>query len=152
MDLARGYGGVGAVWTRTARQASGLPLTFTAGMEANRMDEHRRGFVNNAGILGRAFGIDDLTVGAMQEVFDTNVLGIVRVTNAALPLLRRSANPVIVNVASGVGFARALSTPGTDEHAVRGLPYAASKAAVIAMTVQYAKNLPEFRVNASDPG
>ena len=52
VDLARGYGGVGAAWTRTTRQASGLPLTFTAGMEANRMDEHRRGFVNNAGIPG----------------------------------------------------------------------------------------------------
>lgn len=32
------------------------------------------------------------------------------------------------------------------------MPYAASKAAVIALTVQYAKNLPEMRVNASDPG
>ncbi|MFD4182038.1 SDR family NAD(P)-dependent oxidoreductase [Rhodococcus sp. NPDC058514] len=108
--------------------------------------------VNNAGVLGRSFGVDDLNADAMQEVFDTNVLGVVRLTQAALPLLRRSANPVIVNVASGVGFARSLSTPGSDEHFVRAVPYASSKAAVIAMTVQYAKNLPEFRVNASDPG
>ncbi|PTR23585.1 NAD(P)-dependent dehydrogenase (short-subunit alcohol dehydrogenase family) [Rhodococcus sp. OK519] len=108
--------------------------------------------VNNAGILGKSFGLDDLDAGAVQEVFDTNVLGIVRVTQAAVPLLRRSANPVIVNVASGVGFARSLITPGSDEHFVKAVPYASSKAAVIAMTVQYAKNLPEFRVNASDPG
>lgn len=108
--------------------------------------------VNNAGVLGKLFGVDDLDADAMQEVFDTNVLGVVRLTQAALPLLRRSENPVIVNVASGVGFARALSTPGADEYFVRAVPYASSKAAVIAMTVQYAKNLPEFRVNASDPG
>lgn len=56
------------------------------------------------------------------------------------------------HIASGVGFARALSTPGSDEHVVRGVPYACSKAAVIALTVQYAKSLPGFRINASDPG
>jgi len=108
--------------------------------------------VNNAGILGTSFGVDDLDAAAMSAVLDTNVTGIVRVTQAALPLLRASDNPVIVNVASGVGFARWLSTPGHDEYPVPAVPYAASKAAVIALTVQYAKNLPEFRINVSDPG
>jgi NAD(P)-dependent dehydrogenase (short-subunit alcohol dehydrogenase family) len=108
--------------------------------------------VNNAGILGTSFGVDDLDADAMQAVLDTNVLGIVRVTQAALPLLRRSGSPVIVNVASGVGSPRFLSTEGRDEYPVQAVPYAASKAAVIALTVQYAKNLPGFRINASDPG
>ncbi|SDQ92642.1 NADP-dependent 3-hydroxy acid dehydrogenase YdfG [Curtobacterium sp. UNCCL20] len=108
--------------------------------------------VNNAGVLGTSFGVDDLDAAAIGSVLDTNVTGVVRVTQAALPLLRESANPVIVNVASGVGFARWLSTPGRDEFPVPSIPYAASKAAVIALTVQYAKNLPGFRVNASDPG
>lgn len=108
--------------------------------------------VNNAGVLGTSHGVDDLDVAAMTEVFDTNVMAVVRVTQAALPLLRHSANPVIVNVASGVGFTRWLTTPGHDEFGVPSIPYAASKAAVIALTVQYAKNLPEMRVNASDPG
>ncbi len=108
--------------------------------------------VNNAGILGTAFGVDDLAPDAMAAVLDTNVIGIVRVTQAALPLLRRSANPVIVNVASGVGWPRYLRDPGHDEYPVRGVPYAASKAAVIALTVQYAKNLTGMRVNVSDPG
>jgi NAD(P)-dependent dehydrogenase (short-subunit alcohol dehydrogenase family) len=108
--------------------------------------------VNNAGILGTSFGVDDLDAAAMAAVLDTNVVGIVRVTQAALPLLRRSANPVIVNVASGVGWPRFLTTPGRDEHPVPAVPYAASKAAVIALTVQYAKNLPGMRVNVSDPG
>jgi NAD(P)-dependent dehydrogenase (short-subunit alcohol dehydrogenase family) len=108
--------------------------------------------VNNAGILGTAFGVDDLDAGAMTAVLDTNVTGIVRVTQAALPLLRRSANPVIVNVASGVGWPRYLQDPEHDEYPVQAVPYAASKAAVIALTVQYAKNLTGMRVNVSDPG
>lgn len=108
--------------------------------------------VNNAGILGDAAGVDDLDADAMRSVLETNVVGIVRVTQAALPLLRRSANPVIVNVASGVGWPRFLVTEGHDEYPVANVPYAASKAAVIALTVQYAKNLPAMRVNASDPG
>jgi NAD(P)-dependent dehydrogenase (short-subunit alcohol dehydrogenase family) len=108
--------------------------------------------VNNAGILGTARGVDDLDAAAMEAVLDTNVVGVVRVTQAALPLLRRSHNPVIVNVASGVGWPRYLTTEGRDEFPILGVPYAASKAAVIALTVQYAKNLPGMRVNASDPG
>jgi len=108
--------------------------------------------VNNAGIVGTSFGVDDLTPEAMGSVLDTNVIGIVRVTQAALPLLRRSALPVVVNVSSGVGWPLFLSTEGHDEFPVPAIPYAASKAAVIALTVQYAKNLPSFRINASDPG
>ena len=108
--------------------------------------------VNNAGVLGRSFDVEDLDADAMAAVLDTNVVGIVRVTQAALPLLRGSANPVVVNVASGVGWPRHLVDPAADEFPVRAVPYAASKAAVIALTVQYAKNLPQMRVNASDPG
>lgn len=108
--------------------------------------------VNNAGILGTSLGIDDLDADAMAQVLDTNVTGLVRMTQAALPRLRASANPVIVNVASGVGFPRWLATEGRDEHPVLAVPYSASKAAVVALTVQYAKNLPAFRVNVSDPG
>ena len=108
--------------------------------------------VNNAGVLGDVHGVDGLTAEATAAVLDTNVLGIVRVTQAALPLLRRSANPVVVNVSSGVGWPRFLTDPAHDEFPVPSIPYAASKAAVIALTVQYAKNLPGMRVNASDPG
>jgi NAD(P)-dependent dehydrogenase (short-subunit alcohol dehydrogenase family) len=108
--------------------------------------------VNNAGVLGTSYDVDDLDADAMTTVLDTNVTGIVRVTQAALPLLRRSANPVIVNVASGVGWPRWLRDPEHVEVHVKAVPYAASKAAVIALTVQYAKNLPQMRVNVTDPG
>jgi NAD(P)-dependent dehydrogenase (short-subunit alcohol dehydrogenase family) len=108
--------------------------------------------INNAAVAGPSWSLDDLDVEAMRSTFETNVFGIVRVTQAALPLLRRSANPVIVNVASGLGFPRALLDPDDDAFTVSMVPYASSKAVVIALTVQYAKSLPGMRVNASDPG
>ncbi|RWZ67773.1 SDR family NAD(P)-dependent oxidoreductase [Labedella populi] len=108
--------------------------------------------VNNAGIAGTAQNLDDLTPEANDHVFATNVTGIVRVSQAALPLLRRSSNPVIVNVASGLGFPRFLLDTSRAEGHVMTVPYVASKAAVIALTVQYAKNLPGMRINAIDPG
>ncbi|MBY0409005.1 MAG: TonB-dependent receptor [Burkholderiaceae bacterium] len=52
VDLDRGYHGVGMAWTRALRLASGLPLTWTAGIDANRMSELRQGFVNQAGTSG----------------------------------------------------------------------------------------------------
>jgi NAD(P)-dependent dehydrogenase (short-subunit alcohol dehydrogenase family) len=108
--------------------------------------------VNNAGIIGGARTVAELNAEVMLRTFDTNVFGIVRVTQAALPLLRRSPNPVIVNVASGVGWPRYLLDPSHDEFPITAVPYASSKAAVITLTVQYAKDLPEMRVNATDPG
>ncbi|KOV85222.1 SDR family NAD(P)-dependent oxidoreductase [Nocardia sp. NRRL S-836] len=108
--------------------------------------------VNNAAVAGPSWTLDDLDVEAMRIAYETNVFGIVRVTQAALPLLRRSANPVIVNVASSLGFPRALLDPADDAYHGLLVPYASSKGAVIALTVQYAKNLPEMRINASDPG
>ena len=50
--LDRRYQGLGAAWTRNLRLGSGLPLTWTAGVETNRMAEHRQGFVNEAGAAG----------------------------------------------------------------------------------------------------
>ena len=60
-DLDRDFGGVGArVSWRT--QALGGPLTFTVGADADRMKEHRQGFVNNNGVLGALRRDEDDTV------------------------------------------------------------------------------------------
>ena len=59
--------------------------------------------VNNAGIAKRAEGGEALDGPSALEVFDTNAVGIIRVTEAALPLLLRSGNPVVVNVSSALG-------------------------------------------------
>jgi iron complex outermembrane recepter protein len=52
VDLDRSYRGLGATWTHSVRLASGLPVTWTAGLETHRMAEHRQGFVNDAGQSG----------------------------------------------------------------------------------------------------
>lgn len=52
VDLDRAYQGAAATWTRSLRSGSGLPVTWTAGVEVNRLSEHRQGFVNDAGTAG----------------------------------------------------------------------------------------------------
>ncbi|NEA47729.1 SDR family NAD(P)-dependent oxidoreductase, partial [Streptomyces sp. SID10815] len=113
--------------------------------------------VNNAGIEARGphnevAGAADLTADAIRTVFETNVFGTVRVTHAFLPLLRRSAAPVVVNVSSGLASLTRMSEPGHPGSAYPGVAYPASKTAVNMLTVQYAKALPELRVNAVEPG
>ena len=85
-------------------------------------------------------------------MFDTNAVGIIRVTEAALPLLRRSANPVVVNVSSALGSFAANHDPARPASQFAAIVYGASKAAVSMLTVQYARAVPEVKFNAVEPG
>jgi NAD(P)-dependent dehydrogenase (short-subunit alcohol dehydrogenase family) len=108
--------------------------------------------INNAGVLGPYSPADQLTAADASAVFEVNVVGIVRVTHAFLPLLRKSASPVIVNVSSGMGsFALTHDAERLESQAIVPL-YTASKAAVTMLTTQYAKSWPDLKVNAVDPG
>jgi NAD(P)-dependent dehydrogenase (short-subunit alcohol dehydrogenase family) len=108
--------------------------------------------INNAGISGGRIPVPEVTPADLERVFATNVFGLVRVTQAFVPLLRESAHPVIVNVSSGMGSMGVTGDPDRIESTIVGLQYPASKAAVNMLTTQYAKALPEMRVNAVDPG
>ncbi|WP_433241433.1 SDR family oxidoreductase [Actinomadura nitritigenes] len=113
--------------------------------------------VNNAGIEARlpdngVPGAADVTADQMRTVFETNVFGVVRVTHAFLPLLRRSEAPVIVNVSSGLASLTGAGDPASPAYAYPGVAYPASKAAVNMVTVQFAKAFPEMRINAVEPG
>ena len=108
--------------------------------------------VNNAGVVGPAGDAADLTGADALAVLDTNVVGAVRTTTAFLPLLRRSADPAIVNVSSGLGSLTFTHDPARIESAVVAPLYAGSKAALTMLTTQYAKAFPDVRVNAVDPG
>ena len=108
--------------------------------------------VNNAGIAGEGVKLEEMTVDEMHRVFETNVFGVVRVTQAFLPLLRKSEAPVVVNVSSGLGSFAMVTNPKTMESKLNSLSYSSSKAALTMLTIQYAKALPEMRVNAVDPG
>ncbi|MCQ8831595.1 SDR family NAD(P)-dependent oxidoreductase [Streptomyces malaysiensis] len=113
--------------------------------------------INNAGIEertpdGGVVGAAEVTADMMRTVFETNVFGMVRVTHAFLPLLRRSAAPVVVNVSSGLASLKRVSTPDDPAYAYPGVAYPASKTTVNMVTVQYAKAFPEMRINAVEPG
>ncbi len=103
--------------------------------------------VNNAGIAALALNGPEALA-----VFDTNAVSVVRTSEAALPLLRKSANPVIVNVSSALGSFWANHEPSRPASHVSAIVYGASKAAVSMLTVQYARAVPEVKVNAVEPG
>ncbi|WP_241999282.1 SDR family NAD(P)-dependent oxidoreductase [Kribbella sp. VKM Ac-2500] len=104
--------------------------------------------VNNAGV----FGVGTVDGPTALEVFDTNVVGIVRVTEAALPLLRKSSNPTVVTVSSSTGSFWAVTNPDRPEFNVPAALYSASKSAATMLTVQYAKFQPDIKFNAIEPG
>ncbi len=108
--------------------------------------------VNNAGIIGPHADAPDLTGDDARQVFDTNVLSVVRVTHAFLPLLGKSDSPAVINVSSGMGSFALTHDPGRVESTIAAPLYTASKAAVTMLTMQYAKALPGIRFNAADPG
>jgi 2-keto-3-deoxy-L-fuconate dehydrogenase len=99
--------------------------------------------VNNAGVGARGT-VEDNPDAEWRAVFDCNVLGLVRVTRAALPHLRSSAGAAIVNVCSIAG------TAGLPSRAL----YSASKGAVLSLTRAMAvDHLPDgIRVNCVNPG
>jgi NAD(P)-dependent dehydrogenase (short-subunit alcohol dehydrogenase family) len=104
--------------------------------------------INNAGIST----METVTGAVALTVFDTNAVGVIRVTEAALPLLRKSENPVVVNVSSALGSFWAVTNPERRQFHFPSIIYGASKAAVSMITVQYAKALPEIKFNAVEPG
>lgn len=101
---------------------------------------------------GTVSGAADTTADMMRTTFETNVFGTVRVTHAFLPLLRRSAAPVVVNVSSALASLTLVADPDTHTYAYPGVAYPASKTAVNMLTTQYAKAFPEMRINSVEPG
>ncbi|MGQ4347315.1 SDR family oxidoreductase [Streptomyces sp. SAS_275] len=141
--------------------AFGVPLDVTDDASvtaAARLVEEQAGrldaLVNNAGITGG--GPQDPTtvdVDRVRAAVETNVIGVIRVTNALLPLLRRSPSPRIVNVSSSVGSLTLQTTPGAEVGPV-AVAYSPSKTFLNAVTVQYAKELADTNIliNAVCPG
>ncbi len=100
--------------------------------------------VNNAGIAGPTGRVEDIDPEAWDQTLNVNITGQFNCTRLAVPLLKRSSNASIVNLASLAGrLGFSMRTP-----------YAASKWAVVGFTKSLAIELGEFgiRVNAILPG
>ncbi|RSS52241.1 SDR family NAD(P)-dependent oxidoreductase [Streptomyces sp. WAC07061] len=129
----------------SAAAAAGLIADRAGGLDV---------LVNNAAITGgmpqMPTTVDPATVRAVVE---TNVIGVIRVTNAMLPMLRASASPRIVNMSSSVGSLTLQTTPGIDTGPVSAA-YSVSKTFLNALTVQYARELVDtgILINAGCPG
>jgi NAD(P)-dependent dehydrogenase (short-subunit alcohol dehydrogenase family) len=113
--------------------------------------------INNAGAMIGGEKAPDAGLESFRRTYETNVFGVLAVTNAFLGALRRSAHPRIVNISSGTGSLAWSSGPNPQfphETGGSGAAYRSSKTALNALTVFYAQALaPDgFKVNALAPG
>ncbi|MFL6114498.1 MAG: SDR family oxidoreductase [Catenulispora sp.] len=144
-------------------EAFGVPLDVTddAGVTAAaELIEDRAGrldvLVNNAAITGgipqEPTRVDPATI---RTVVETNVIGVIRVTNAMLPLLRRSASPRIVNMSSSVGSLTRQAGPAAEQTTGPvAVAYPPSKTFLNAVTLQYVRELSgtNILINVGCPG
>ena len=118
--------------------------------------------VNNAGIaIGAAAGgpaadgtPSTAALAGIRLVFETNVFGVIAVTQAMLPLLRKAPAGRIVNLSSTLGSLSAISDPAFPLIGIGGVAYGPSKSALNAITVAFAQELAgtAIKVNAACPG
>ncbi|NOU28394.1 MAG: SDR family oxidoreductase [Polyangiaceae bacterium] len=123
--------------------------------------------VNNAGIANggdtRATTLEGIlesgcpsraAISDIRAVFETNVFGVIAVTQAMLPLLRQAPAARIVNVSSRVGSMTVISDPAYPMRRVGGVAYGPSKSALNAVTIAFAQELARtaIKVNAMCPG
>jgi len=143
--------------------AFGVPLDVTGDASvaaAARLVEERAGrldvLVNNAGVTGgMPQNPTTVDLAVVRVAVETNVIGVIRVTNAMLPLLRRSASPRIVNMSSSVGsLARQIAAGTGPQAGPISAAYSPSKTFLNAVTIQYAKELHDTNIliNAACPG
>lgn len=111
--------------------------------------------VNNAGIGDGADAAPSAAApAAVRQILETNFIGVLAVTQALLPLLRRSPSGRIVNLSSPLGSMAIARDPSSPFYAYRLIGYNASKAALNMLTLQLAAELEgsSITVNAVVPG
>lgn len=118
-------------------------------------DVHLDILVNNAGIADPGDGPPSTaSPDSVAHLLETNFIGALRVTQAMLPLLRKSKAGRIVNISSGLGSLHHNGNPDWEFAQVKFIGYNASKAALNMLTVQLAAELEDhnIKVNAAAPG
>lgn len=111
--------------------------------------------VNNAGIaVDMTKPPSEVSMQDMKAVYEVNLFGPVRVTQAFLPLLKAADQARVVMMSSGVGSLTLIADPTSIYSTVNLLDYTSSKVALNAVTVCFAKELEPLgiKVNAVEPG
>ena len=134
-DTGRGQGAADELGARF------LPLDVTddasvgaAAAGLTRREGRLDVLINNAGVFEGLLKPEEITAPDAERIFAVNVIGVVRMTQAFLPLLRASASPVIVNVSSGLGSFGVVTDPASRESGFSVPVYGSSKAAVGMLT------------------
>jgi NAD(P)-dependent dehydrogenase (short-subunit alcohol dehydrogenase family) len=132
------------------------PVTVVAAVDTiQRQYGHLDILVNNAGIVQPGDGPPSAAdPAAIRRVLDVNFFGVLAVTQAMLPLVRKSSSGRIVMVSSGLGSITMNADPAWMYVAIKPLGYNGSKAMLNMMTVQLAWELrgTPIKVNTVDPG
>jgi NAD(P)-dependent dehydrogenase (short-subunit alcohol dehydrogenase family) len=127
----------------------------TARAEIGKKTESLDVLINNAGIFGgMPQTATDTDIAIFKQVFDTNLFGVVLVTQAFMDLLQKSPQPRIVNVTSGLASLTLHNDPTWKDYNFKAAVYNSSKAALNMYTITLAYELRDtpFKVNAVDPG
>ncbi|HYP90838.1 MAG TPA: SDR family oxidoreductase [Polyangiaceae bacterium] len=155
-DVSRGEAGAKRI-TGDAR-AIALDVTSADSIGAAAARIHRElgrldVLVNNAAIATSAKP-SEASLADIRAMFETNVFGVIGVTQAMLPLLRRAPAGRVVNVSSRVGSLSAISDPAFPMRGVGGVGYGPSKTALNAVTIAFAQELEgtSIKVNSACPG
>jgi NAD(P)-dependent dehydrogenase (short-subunit alcohol dehydrogenase family) len=134
---------------------SSMESVLAARQEIGTMTEVLDVLINNAGINGGfPQSALDASIDQFQQVFNTNLYGVVRVTQAFIDLLKNSSAPRIVNVSSSGASLTLHSDPSWKYYAHKAALYPSSKAALNMYTIDLAYELRDtpFKVNAVCPG
>lgn len=159
---AEGFSEVEAIQIDVTNDLSVKAARTEIGKKINSLDV----LINNAGISGVKFDkkgnyipetwtAEEATIDTFKEVYETNVYGVVRVTQAFLDLLKKAPQPRIVMVSSTVGSLTLQSDPSWDAYTFgKFAVYGSSKAALNMFTVHLAYELRDsaFKINMVDPG
>lgn len=108
--------------------------------------------INNAGASGNVVPPAEATADEIHSVYNTNVYGPIRVTQAFLPLLEAADTPRVVMVSSGGGSFSVVTDPDQPVSKMHELAYSSSKAALNMVTLRYAQALPHIKFNVATPG
>jgi NAD(P)-dependent dehydrogenase (short-subunit alcohol dehydrogenase family) len=161
-NLQKGIEAVGKLKAEGLNNAEAIQLDITddksvkkARIEIGKKTKVLDILVNNAGIYGGyPQAALDATIEQFKTAYDTNVYGVVRVTQAFIDLLKKSSEPRIVNVSSSQGSITLHSDPTYKYYDYKGAVYLSSKSAMNMFTVVLAYELKDtaFKVNAVCPG
>ena len=154
---AEGFENIEAIQLDVTNQESVNAARIEIGSKTDVLDI----LINNAGINGIEFNGDtplmhsalETGIDKFKEVYEVNVYGVIRTTQAFIGLLKQSSEPRIVNVSSSQGSLNLHSDPTYKYYKMKGVVYQSSKSALNMYTIALAFELRDtnFKVNAVSP-